>query len=151
MSPIHYRCSRWFGKCHWTTSTSTGPDWHGPHSLPPTFRFQHLLIRCATYLSYGIILFAYKCFHQGNSLIRGPEDVILEIQRLLGSNTFDCSRPHNLTFQIGGKLFPVDPRDFIHQAFSDTVDLCTSALAITDPPGEGFLYSWSLGDPFLKS
>ena len=96
---------------------------------------------------------AYTCFHQGNSLIRGPEDVIQEIQRLLGSNPFDCSQPHNLTFQIGGKLFPVDPRDFIHQAFSDTVDLCTSALAITDPPspGVGFLYSWSLGDPFLKS
>ena len=29
---------------------------------------------------------------------------------------------------------------------------CVPALAVTDPPGVGgFLYSWSLGDPFLKS
>ncbi len=121
-------------------------------SLSPSNISLSALIDTVRYLlSVWNFSLAYKCFHQGNSLIRGPEDVITEIQRLLGSNTFDCSRPHNLTFQIGGKLFPVDPRDFIHQAFSDTVDLCTSALAITDPPGDGFLYSWSLGDPFLKS
>lgn len=73
--------------------------------------------------------------------------------------TFDCSTPHNLTFMIGGKPFPVDPRDFAHPAavkpgtvYADEVARCTPALAQTDPPGEGgFMYSWSLGDPFLKS
>ncbi|THG96042.1 hypothetical protein EW026_g5721 [Hermanssonia centrifuga] len=87
----------------------------------------------------------------GNSLIRGPQDVIAQIHSSLGGEDFDCGMPHNLTFQIGGKLFPVDPRDFIHQSFTDSVQQCTTALAVTDPPGDGFLYSWSLGDPFLKS
>ncbi|TCD60835.1 hypothetical protein EIP91_009424 [Steccherinum ochraceum] len=93
----------------------------------------------------------------GNSLIRGPQDVLNQIQSMLtsssGSGTFPCSEPQNLTFQIGGKLFPVDPRDFVHQTFTDSVDVCSPALAVTDPPtqGSGFLYGWSLGDPLLKS
>ncbi|THH32199.1 hypothetical protein EUX98_g2000 [Antrodiella citrinella] len=89
----------------------------------------------------------------GNSLIRGPQDVIAQIQSLISSPTFNCSQPQNLTFQIGGKLFPVDPRDFVHQTFTDSADSCSPALAVTDPPtpGTGFLYGWSLGDPFLKS
>jgi len=51
-------------------------------------------------------------------------------------------------------MFPVDPRDFITQAFQNSVDVCEPNLAATDPPqtgGGGYLYSWSLGDPFLKS
>ena len=51
-------------------------------------------------------------------------------------------------------MFPVDPRDFVTQAFQHSVAECMSILAATDPPrpgGGGFLYSWSLGDPFLKS
>jgi len=51
-------------------------------------------------------------------------------------------------------MFPVDPRDFIAQAFQNSVDQCMPNLAATDPPqagGGGYLYSWSLGDPFLKS
>ncbi|KAH8088925.1 acid protease [Cristinia sonorae] len=90
----------------------------------------------------------------GNSLIRGPQDVISEIQSLIGSMTFDCAQPQNLSFQIAGKLFPVDPRDFLHQTFADSVDFCSPALAVTDQPklgGTGFLFGWSLGDPFLKS
>jgi len=91
----------------------------------------------------------------GNSLIRGPSDVIQSIMNLLGGNgSFPCIDPHSLAFQIGGKMFPVDPRDFITQAFQDTVDKCIPNLAATDPPqagGGGYLYSWSLGDPFLKS
>jgi phytepsin len=48
-------------------------------------------------------------------------------------------------------MFPVDPRDFVNQAFIDSVDLCSSNLDATDPPAEGgYLYSWSLGIPFLK-
>lgn len=89
---------------------------------------------------------------QGNSLIRGPQDVIAQILGALGSDEFNCATPHNLSFQIGGKMFPVDSRDFIHQSYADTVERCSANLAVTDPPGApGFLYSWSLGDPFLKS
>lgn len=87
----------------------------------------------------------------GNSLIRGPADVVAQIVDELGGDNFNCADPHTLAFQIGGKMFPVDSRDLIHQTFTDSVDLCSAALAVTDPPGEAFLYSWSLGDPFLKS
>ncbi|KAH9913688.1 acid protease [Epithele typhae] len=98
----------------------------------------------------------------GNSLIRGPRDVLTHIAARLG-DTFDCAIPHNLSFLIGGVLFPVDPRDFARpeSLINDIVGLnfgparaqrCTPALAVTDPPGDGgFLYSWSLGVPFLKS
>lgn len=71
-------------------------------------------------------------------------------------------------------MFPVDPRDFGAQVSSsssssdedggddggddddgeddDGEPMCSFNLAVTDPPGSGgFLYSWSLGDPFLKS
>jgi len=93
----------------------------------------------------------YSTVAQGNSLIRGPLDVMQAIDASLGS-TFPCSTPHTLTFQIGGKLFPVDPRDFITQADTNSVAACVTNLAPTDPPveGKGFLHSWSLGDPFLK-
>ncbi|EKM52972.1 uncharacterized protein PHACADRAFT_259144 [Phanerochaete carnosa HHB-10118-sp] len=89
----------------------------------------------------------------GNSLIRGPQDVITSIFSSIGGESFDCSDPHNLTFLIGGKPFTVDPRDFIRQTTSDSDEpACTANLAVTDPPStDGFLYSWSLGDPFLKS
>ena len=94
----------------------------------------------------------------GNSLIRGPEDVINEMHSLLGitsdgsGSAFGCSTPHNLTFVIGGTVFPVDPRDFISQAYYDSVEYCVPNIAKTDAPviGEGYLYSWNLGDPFLK-
>lgn len=69
--------------------------------------------------------------------------------------SFNCAEAHNLSFQIAGTMFTVDPRDFAHplQGDSDPDSArCTPALAATDPPGQGgFLYSWSLGDPFLKS
>lgn len=50
-------------------------------------------------------------------------------------------------------MFPVDPRDFVSQAFANSVAQCVPNLAMTDTPkaGSGYLYSWSLGDPFLKS
>ncbi|KAK0199626.1 aspartic peptidase domain-containing protein [Desarmillaria ectypa] len=87
----------------------------------------------------------------GNSLVRGPSDVIDAIYTQLGGTEFFCSTPHTLAFQIGGKLFPVDPRDFVVQAYADNVDICTANIAATDTPvlGKG-LYSWCLGDPFLK-
>ncbi|KAH9991950.1 aspartic peptidase domain-containing protein [Russula compacta] len=87
----------------------------------------------------------------GNSLIRGPKDVLNAITVQLGGNTYDCAEAHTLAFQIGGNIYPVDPRDFGSQRFEDTTSECTPNLAPTDPPGSGFLYSWSIGDPFLKS
>jgi phytepsin len=87
----------------------------------------------------------------GNSLLRGPADVVQQIRTKLGAR-FPCNEPHTLAFQIGGKLFPVDPRDFVNQEFVDSVSVCSANLVQTDPPAEGrYLYSWSLGDPFLKS
>ncbi|KAG1851251.1 aspartic peptidase domain-containing protein, partial [Suillus tomentosus] len=89
----------------------------------------------------------------GNSLIRGPPDVISYIQNMLGGPHFACSFPHTLAFQIGGRMFPVDPRDFVNQVHSGDAQVCGANLAQTDVPvlgGGGYLYSWSLGDPFLK-
>jgi hypothetical protein len=88
---------------------------------------------------------------QGNALIRGPRDVLDAITSQLGGDTYDCAEVHTLTFQIGGRFYPVDPRDFGAQTFEDTTTQCTPNIAPTDPPSSGFLYSWSIGDPFLKS
>ncbi|KAI0247392.1 aspartic peptidase domain-containing protein [Lactifluus subvellereus] len=87
----------------------------------------------------------------GNSLIRGPKDVLDAITTQLGGATYDCAEAHTLAFEIGGNLYPVDPRDFGSQTFEDTTSQCTPNLSPTDPPSSGFLYSWSIGDPFLKS
>jgi len=88
---------------------------------------------------------------QGNALIRGPRDVLDAITSRLGGDTYDCAEAHTLTFQIGGRFYPVDPRDFGAQTFEDTTSRCTPNIAPTDPPGSRFLYSWSIGDPFFKS
>lgn len=87
----------------------------------------------------------------GSSMMRGPSDVLKYMENTLGS-TFACNTAHNLTFQIGGQFFPVDPRDFGQQADTNSVDQCVLNLVATDTPvlGSGYLYSWSLGDPFLK-
>ncbi|KAF5377947.1 hypothetical protein D9615_006755 [Tricholomella constricta] len=98
----------------------------------------------------------------GNSILRGPEDMVNAIFKIVSPN-FDpanvdenppvpCSVPHTLAFQIGGKMFPVDPRDFIGpRADGDTTTCVADTLIDTDAPRKGSLYRWSLGDPFLKS
>jgi hypothetical protein len=94
----------------------------------------------------------------GNSMIRGPQDVIREIRARIGlqtdgGGTFDCDEPHELAFKIGGEMFRVDARDLISQAYVDSVEECVANVAVTDSPtlDEGDrLHSWSLGDPFLK-
>ncbi|KDQ51867.1 hypothetical protein JAAARDRAFT_40697 [Jaapia argillacea MUCL 33604] len=95
----------------------------------------------------------------GNSLIRGPTDVISHIYTLLNlssspTKTIPCAQAHNLSFIISGKQFQVDPRDFASQVDSGNgtrgAGGCVPNLVGTDVPGTGFLYSWSLGDPFLK-
>lgn len=78
---------------------------------------------------------------------------------------YPCADAQVLAFEFGGRRFDVDPRDFgspIDDADSDSdsdsgegeggkVLWCTPNLAPTDAPELGaYLYSWSLGDPFLK-
>ncbi|KIL64999.1 hypothetical protein M378DRAFT_77450 [Amanita muscaria Koide BX008] len=87
----------------------------------------------------------------GNSIIRGPSDVVQFITATLGS-VFPCDEPHTLSFSIGGHLFPVDPRDFVFSVNDNDVSTCAMNIAPTNTPHTGgFLFSWSLGDPFLKS
>ncbi|KAK0221428.1 aspartic peptidase domain-containing protein [Armillaria fumosa] len=98
----------------------------------------------------------------GNSLLRGPSDVVKNILSTVSSsyNASDassqailpCATAHTLSFQIGGKMFPIDPRDFIGDLSSGDATSCVADnLVSTDPPGRGSLYRWSLGDPFFKS
>ncbi|KAH9480354.1 Pepsin A [Psilocybe cubensis] len=98
----------------------------------------------------------------GNSVLRGPEDVVSNV---LGSVSqafhrtdeypvaeLPCHIPHSLAFQIGGKMFPIDPRDFISQLDPDNAVACQADnLVPTDPPSIGALFRWSLGTPFFRS
>ncbi|KAI0634495.1 acid protease [Trametes polyzona] len=101
----------------------------------------------------------------GNSLIRGPNDVVVNILSAVSPAfaadpkarpILPCSDAHTLAFQIGGKLFPVDPRDFVAQgptsadATGEVVCAADNVVG-TDAPRSGALFSWNLGDPFLKS
>ncbi|KAH9949840.1 acid protease [Amylocystis lapponica] len=97
----------------------------------------------------------------GNSIVRGPQDVVHNILSTVSpayaanSNskaTFPCATPHTLAFQIGGQTFPIDPRDFPVQAQAGNTSTCVASnIVATDAPAHGALFSWSLGDPFLKS
>ncbi|KAJ3980813.1 aspartic peptidase domain-containing protein [Lentinula detonsa] len=98
----------------------------------------------------------------GNSLIRGPSDVVDSILTTVSPSynpasenslpVLDCTAAHTLAFQIGGKMFPVDPRDFISDTKATNTKTCqANSVVATDPPGVGALFRWSLGDPFLKS
>jgi len=63
-----------------------------------------------------------------------------------------CKIPHTLAFKIGGRMFPIDPRDLIGQLNPGNVATCrANSLVATDPPGIGALFRWSLGSPFLRS
>lgn len=49
-------------------------------------------------------------------------------------------------------MFPVDPRDFISPLQAGNARTCVADNVVsTDAPSVGALFSWSLGDPFLKS
>ena len=66
--------------------------------------------------------------------------------------TFPCATAHTLSFQIGGKMFPTDPRDFVVQNRRGDATTCVAAnLVSTDAPSAGRLFTWNLGDPFLRS
>lgn len=97
----------------------------------------------------------------GNSILRGPSDVVNTILGTISPNydatvpnsaTLACAKAHNLAFQIGGKMFPVDPRDLIAATAAHEAETCVvDNLVATDAPGVGALFRWSLGDPFFKS
>lgn len=100
----------------------------------------------------------------GNSLLRGPADTVKRIIDSVATDpdsaTLPCNVPHTLSYMIGGKLFPIDPRDFVSennspipQQVAGSNDLLCKAdnIVSTDPPNIGALFRWSLGDPFLKS
>ncbi|GJJ10881.1 hypothetical protein Clacol_005109 [Clathrus columnatus] len=91
----------------------------------------------------------------GSAAIRGPSDVVANLNTILSgspnTNIIDCGTPHTLAFQIGGKMFPIDPRDFYRQTVPDNLDNCTTNVVSTDPPKLGFLQSWVLGDQLFKS
>lgn len=99
----------------------------------------------------------------GNSLMRGPKDVVDNILSQVSPNyrpgvdnsaTFPCETSHRLEFEIGGKKYPIDPRDFVGPLPSTPNDATTCVadnLVETDAPGIGALFRWSLGDPFFKS
>ncbi|KAJ3923603.1 acid protease [Lentinula edodes] len=111
----------------------------------------------------------------GNSLIRGPPDVVQYIVDIIGredasssshpstDTSTSCTTPHTLAFQIGGRMFPVEWRDLEEKGNGSRKRQCYLNLAPTDVPtttttttkgeggGAGYMYSWSLGDPFLKN
>ncbi|KAF7296672.1 Peptidase A1 domain-containing protein [Mycena chlorophos] len=104
----------------------------------------------------------------GDAVVRGPADVVNEIYSRVSSSyqsssspninkaTFSCLTPHTLAFSIAGKMFPIDPRDFILPSNDNEVKNCVPAVvgySASDlpQPGKGTQFSWSLGDPFLKS
>ncbi|KXN87376.1 hypothetical protein AN958_08807 [Leucoagaricus sp. SymC.cos] len=97
---------------------------------------------------------------QRNSLIRGPEDVVVQILKTVSPSystddasslpVFSCRNAHTLTFQIGGKMFPIDPHDFIGQFEPNDVTTCVADhLVATESPHFGVLFRWSLGNPFF--
>lgn len=97
--------------------------------------------------------------------MRGPADVVQNVLQTVSPTyaasisknpnadaSLPCTSAHELAFQIGGKMFPVDPRDFISATNANSAKNCVAdTLVSTDPPGIGALFSWSLGDPFFKS
>ncbi|KAF9483409.1 acid protease [Pholiota conissans] len=98
----------------------------------------------------------------GNSLIRGPEDVVVNLLQTIspGFNpsvegsvpAVPCNVPRTLEFQIGGQMFPIDPRDFISQLdLENAIDCQADNLVPADPSAYGALFRWSLGTPFFKS
>ncbi|KAF5391271.1 hypothetical protein D9757_001965 [Collybiopsis confluens] len=94
----------------------------------------------------------------GNSLIRGPPDLVQHIVDLVEGNSQNpsCMTPHTLAFRIGGAMFAVDPRDLFWESKNGTD--CHLNVVPTDVPmrsdagsgQRGYLFSWNLGDPFLK-
>ncbi|KAJ3896571.1 aspartic peptidase domain-containing protein [Lentinula edodes] len=99
----------------------------------------------------------------GNSLIRGPPDVVEYIVDVIRrkdtsssshqstDTSTSCTTPHTLAFQIGGRMFPVEWRDLKRQCYLNLAPTDVPTTTTTTGGEGGYLYSWSLGDPFLKN
>ncbi|KAF8508254.1 acid protease, partial [Hysterangium stoloniferum] len=94
----------------------------------------------------------------GTSFLAGPTTVVNTIYQAISQGVgtssdapqISCTTPVHLSFFIGGKEFPVDPRDFL--GFQTSTEDCTAGLLLsTDDPAPTALMSWILGDPFMKS
>ncbi|KAM5543418.1 hypothetical protein V8D89_002669 [Ganoderma adspersum] len=78
----------------------------------------------------------------------GPKDAIDTILAAISSTTPACNGSHTLSFQIGGKLFPVAPQDLVTKT---TRGCAVNVEAIDSPRSNLTLYSWRLGAAFLRS
>ncbi|KAH8090996.1 acid protease [Cristinia sonorae] len=97
----------------------------------------------------------------GNSLLRGPQDVVDSVLKTISQQfaadsksqpVFPCAESHTLAFQIGGKVFSIDPRDMVTPDQGGDATQCeVKNLVSTDAPSPGALFSWSLGAPFFRS
>ena len=96
---------------------------------------------------------------QTSHYVNGSADVVQTLLKKVSSSkdlsqpTLSCSTPHNLTFQIGGKLFPIDPRDFASPVASGTGTTCVANVGPIndDVKTDTDQWTWVLGTPFLKS
>jgi len=100
-------------------------------------------------------------FDTGNSILRGPSDVVANILGTISPNytpgnpnsaTLPCATAHNLSFKIGGEMFPIDPRDLVSPVSAGDAENCVvDTIVATDAPGVGALFRWSFGDVLFKS
>ncbi|GJJ14362.1 hypothetical protein Clacol_008626 [Clathrus columnatus] len=100
--------------------------------------------------------------NEGTTAILGPQNVVNKIYSTIASSPqnldptgstppeIPCNVPVALTFVIGGKQFPLDPRDFFLQQ-SSTETCNADALQLMDTPSPTALMSWVLGATFMRS
>ncbi|KIJ56094.1 hypothetical protein M422DRAFT_239298 [Sphaerobolus stellatus SS14] len=104
--------------------------------------------------------------NSGTSTLHGPQKTVQALYSALSTDidnsnsstgpSYNCTRPIELTYVIGGKQFPVDPRDMFGfqnlDPRQDDNDGChIISVGSTNAPSTGNLRSWILGDPFMKS
>lgn len=80
----------------------------------------------------------------------GPKNAIHAILDAT-SRTPACNFSHTFSFQIGGKLFPVAPQDFLQVPTGNRRGCKASVEVIDSLMSNWSLYSWRLGSAFLRS
>lgn len=94
----------------------------------------------------------------GTSLIAGPKDDIVQINRKIGAIPFilgewiivcdKISEMPDISFDLGGKIYTLTPKDYVLQISDAGQTTCISAFFEFDiPPPAGPL--WILGDAFM--
>jgi hypothetical protein len=120
--------------------------------LPKNLTYTALIDSVSIVISY--FTFAHIHLQGTNGIVTPPEvlEVMLNTIGIEGNSTFaniSCSKAVDLTFIISGKEFKVDPLDFIGGQSSD--QHCNSSNLIpADLPSPGALFSWIIGDVFMK-